>query len=196
MRRHRHRGQGADTLAQLLEAHHATAFHTACLIVGNSDDAQAAVEGAFLRAWRFRAALGTGAELTPWLYRVVVRSCCSQLRRGLPRRVERRGSPTTEAEAPCAQTPWAGAPNPTVGPAEIGAGDVLRALEGLPVHLRVVVVLRYYSGLAERDVAIALARRPGVVKARLHEAERALVAHLGVGALAPDAHEPLEEAVR
>ena len=48
------------------------------------------------------------------------------------------------------------------------------ALARLPEHLRVPVVLRYYSGLPEKDIAVAIQRRPGTVKSRLAEARRRL----------------------
>jgi DNA-directed RNA polymerase specialized sigma24 family protein len=35
-------------------------------------------------------------------------------------------------------------------------------------------VLRYYADLSERDIALAIGRRPGTVKSRLHEARRRL----------------------
>jgi RNA polymerase sigma-70 factor (ECF subfamily) len=48
------------------------------------------------------------------------------------------------------------------------------ALARLPEHLRVPVVLRYYSGLDEKSIATAIQRRPGTVKSRLSEARRRL----------------------
>ena len=51
---------------------------------------------------------------------------------------------------------------------------MLAALQRLPVSLRVPVVLRYYADLSERDIALAIGRRPGTVKSRLHEARRRL----------------------
>ena len=50
------------------------------------------------------------------------------------------------------------------------ADTVLAALQRLPVSLRVPVVLRYYADLSERDIAVAIGRRQGTVKSRLHEA--------------------------
>jgi RNA polymerase sigma-70 factor (sigma-E family) len=46
------------------------------------------------------------------------------------------------------------------------ADDVLRALRGLPVAHRAVLVLRFYEQLSEADVARALRCRPGTVKSR------------------------------
>jgi RNA polymerase sigma-70 factor (ECF subfamily) len=54
------------------------------------------------------------------------------------------------------------------------AETVLSALQRLPVSLRVPVVLRYYADLSERDIALAIGRRQGTVKSRLHEARRRL----------------------
>ena len=49
--------------------------------------------------------------------------------------------------------------------------------------LRIVVVLRYYAGLSEREIATAVHRRPGTVKSRLHEARARLGSDPGLTAL-------------
>ena len=64
------------------------------------------------------------------------------------------------------------------------AGTVVRALQRLPLSLRVPVVLRYYADLSERDIARAIGRRPGTVKSRLHEARRRLADDPTLAALA------------
>jgi RNA polymerase sigma-70 factor (ECF subfamily) len=70
---------------------------------------------------------------------------------------------------------------------------VLRALQDLPIALRVVVVLRYYADLSEREIATAIGRPPGTVKSRLHEARRRLAEH---PALAVDEDRHTMEATR
>jgi DNA-directed RNA polymerase specialized sigma24 family protein len=55
-------------------------------------------------------------------------------------------------------------------------------------------VLRYYADLSERDIALAIGRRPGTVKSRLHEARRRLRENPGIAALADQATAPSEEA--
>lgn len=57
------------------------------------------------------------------------------------------------------------------------SADMARALQDLPLHLRVVIVLRYYADLSEREIATAIGRRQGTVKSRLHEARRLLAEH-------------------
>ena len=60
-------------------------------------------------------------------------------------------------------------------------------LRDLPEALRVVVVLRYYADLSEREIATAIRRRPGTVKSRLHEARRRLAADARLAGYGPDA---------
>jgi RNA polymerase sigma-70 factor (sigma-E family) len=60
------------------------------------------------------------------------------------------------------------------------AQAVRQALESLPVDQRAVLVLRYWSGWSESEIATALGCRPGTVKSR---ATRALAALRGSGLL-------------
>ena len=145
-------------LADWLEEGYVSSFRTACLILGNRSDAEEAVQDAYLRAWRFRDSLSAVPSIRPWLYRVVVNSCYSKLRREIPHRDRRAGD-----------EPLDHFPGPGVDPetrAEQGevAETVLAALQQLPLSLRVPVVLRYYADLSERDIALAIGRRPGTVQ--------------------------------
>jgi RNA polymerase sigma-70 factor (ECF subfamily) len=156
-----------DELDRWLKDGYERSYRTACLILGNRSDAEDAVQEAFLRAWRFRSSLGEGSDVRPWLYRVVVNTCNSKLRTEIPHRSRRL--PDGELERLPSQD------DPPAGVAV--SNDVARALRDLPTHLRVVVVLRYYAGLSEREIATAIGRRQGTVKSRLHEARRQLAGH-------------------
>jgi RNA polymerase sigma-70 factor (ECF subfamily) len=155
-------------------------FRTACLILGNRSDAEEAVQEAFLRAWRFRDSLTSVPSIKPWLYRVVVNSCYSKLRREIPHRDHRAGDAQLELMAAVGGDPAAEAQRAEV------AETVLAALQRLPVSLRVPVVLRYYADLSERDIALAIGRRQGTVKSRLHEAKRRLAEDPTMVTLASD----------
>jgi RNA polymerase sigma-70 factor, ECF subfamily len=156
-----------DDLDRWLKDGYERSYRTACLILGNRSDAEDAVQDAFLRAWRFRSSLGQGSDVRPWLYRVVVNTCNSKLRTEIPYRSRRLPDGVLEH----LRTKG----DPPSGVAE--SNDVARALRELPTHLRVVVVLRYYAGLSEREIATAIGRRQGTVKSRLHEARRQLAVH-------------------
>jgi RNA polymerase sigma-70 factor, ECF subfamily len=150
-----------------LEAGYATSFRTACLLLGNRADAEEAVQEAYLRAWRFRDALPSGVDGRRWLFRVVVNTCNSKLRKEIPHRDHRASEEVLHAVA---------SGRDAADDADV-AQDVVAALGDLPAHLRVVVVLRYYADLSEREIATAIGRPAGTVKSRLHEARRLLAVH-------------------
>lgn len=173
-------------LCRWLEESYARSYRTAYLLLRNRADAEEAVQEAFLRAWRFRASLGSEARVAPWLYRVVVNTCCSKLRQERPRR-----------DRWVAEDDLVASPTATASPEDhLWQGEqarvVVDALAALPLHLRVVVVLRYYGDLSERDIATAVGRRPGTVKSRLHEARRLLAACPELQALVADDRAPTE----
>jgi RNA polymerase sigma-70 factor, ECF subfamily len=157
-----------DDLEAWLASSYPRAFRTACLLLRSATDAEDAVQEAFLRVWRFRAAIPAGEGRQAWLYRVVVNACLSRLRG--ERRWRDRAGDDALAELPAGSDPEAAAEDAALGVC------LAAALERLPEHLRVPVVLRYYSGLPEKDIAVAIHRRPGTVKSRLSEARRRLAA--------------------
>jgi RNA polymerase sigma-70 factor, ECF subfamily len=157
-----------EQLEAWLDESYVSSFRTACLILGNRADAEEAVQDAFLRAWRFRDSLVSVPSIKPWLYRVVVNACYSKLRQEIPHRDQRAD------DAPLANRE-SGLSGPAQRAEESAVADtVLTALRRLPVSLRVPVVLRYYADLSEKDIALAIGRRQGTVKSRLHEARRRL----------------------
>ncbi|MDE3064113.1 MAG: RNA polymerase sigma factor [Acidobacteriota bacterium] len=168
---------GLGVLDEWLRESYASSVRTAYLILGSREDAEDAVQDAFLRAWRFRDAVRNTSNVKPWLYRVVVNSCYSALRTEIPRRDLRAPDDALR----------------TLSDRRDGATksdtafDVAAALKDLAPHLRVVVVLRYYADLSEREIATAIARPVGTVKSRLAEARRQLARH---GALRPETRDP------
>ena len=159
-----------DDLGAWLATGYGPAYRTAYLILRDRALAEEAVQEAFLRAWRFRAALPDGDGVRPWLYRVLVNTCCSKLRHESTHRSRTEVAAQREAASWVTETPEDEATRAEVAEA------VTAALAALPEHLRIPVVLRYYSGLSEREIAVAIRRRPGTVKSRLHEARRRLAA--------------------
>ena len=168
-----------DELSEWLAEAYAPAYRSACLLLRNPADAEEAVQEAFLRVWRFRDAIPDGPGRRAWLYRVVVNACLSRLRHDASwrgRTVPLDGIDSAAAD----EGPAASAERSLL------ADQVLGALERLPEHLRVVVVLRFYAGLSEREIATAIARRPGTVKSRLSEARRRLSGDPALAAWAED----------
>ena len=158
------------TLEDFVSHSYDRAYRTACLILRNPADAEEAVQEAYLRAWRFRDAV-KGDSLGPWLYRVLVNTCYSRARDD-GRRTRHLTGDDALATA-ISETP---SPERRAVDSDVAA-RVRAALQALPETLRVVVVLRYFAGLSEREIATAIRRRPGTVKSRLHEARRQLAAN-------------------
>jgi RNA polymerase sigma-70 factor (ECF subfamily) len=155
-----------DDLEAWLDEAYPRAYRTACLVLRSPADAEDAVQEAFLRIWRFRDAIPDGDGRRAWLYRVVVNACLSRLRGEKAWRA--RVDDDVLQRLPAPHDPQRAAEDAAL--AECFEG----ALARLPEHLRVPVVLRYYSGLPEKDIAVAIQRRPGTVKSRLAEARRRL----------------------
>ena len=61
-------------------------------------------------------------------------------------------------------------PDPTATYADLGARELLDALAKLPLRQRAAVVLRYYEGLSEADVAAVLGIPLGTVKTTVRRA--------------------------
>ncbi|HVE63915.1 MAG TPA: sigma-70 family RNA polymerase sigma factor [Mycobacteriales bacterium] len=172
-----------EDLDAWLATSYGPAYRTACLILRNPADAEEAVQDAFLRAWRFRDALPADpAGMRPWLYRVVVNSCCSKLRAETPHRTRRGSLDGVDVADPDA-TPE------LLSMHSESTRLVLSALADLPEHLRITVVLRYYAGLSEKEIATAISRRAGTVKSRLHEARQRLAADPRLRGLHQDSEE-------
>ena len=135
-----------------------------------------------MRAWRFRDALPSDARRDAWFYRVLVNACYSKLRQAVPRRERERTRVDSDDEMVAA-----GEPPELVAERSVVAEALCSALRDLPEGLRVVVVLRYYADLSEREIAIAIRRRPGTVKSRLHDARRRLAADERLAGYGPHA---------
>ena len=164
------RRRGVEDLEGWLKRDYATAYRTACLVLRDPVEAQDAVQDAFLRVWRFRDAIPEGEGRKAWLYRVVVNACVSRIRA----EQSRTGKDVGDAALP-------GLPDHGPAPDERAertacATAVLEALADLPESLRVPLVLRFYAGLSEKEIAVAIDRRPGTVKSRLYDARQRLAA--------------------
>jgi RNA polymerase sigma-70 factor (ECF subfamily) len=152
-------GQHEDDLVVRLVGEHDRAYRAAWLVLRDKHLAEEAVQEAFLRVWRFRGSLPSGDAIRPWLYRVVVNTAISSLRHEQTRKEREAEAAVDRAEARHDLTE---------------SMVILDALADLPEHLRIPVVLRYWVGLSEKEIATAISRRPGTVKSRLHEARNRL----------------------
>ena len=130
--------------------------------LGDADLAAECVDEAMARAYQRWSSVSGMDNPSGWVYRVGLNLARSRMRRLTRRR-----------RAPISGGAAAEVPEPDViEPA------ILRALRGLPVDHRSVVVCRLLLGWSEAETAHALNIRPGTAKSRLHRATATLAEQL------------------
>lgn len=163
--------QDRAAFAELFERHHARVFRAAFLISRQPDAADDITQLVFEELFTAFRRFDTARPFLPWLYRIIHNVSMDYLRR------DRRGTlPIMDADVLLG-------PDPDPGPADRAEQaetreTVWNAIAQLPDHHRAVLVLRYYAGLNEAEMADALGARRGTVKSRLHRAQQALAALL------------------
>ena len=162
------RCQGGDLegLEVLVELHQSAVLRTAYGVVGNShlaeDIAQQVFVGLFTAIRRF----DPGRPFAPWLYRIVVNISLKELRRRDNRNLPLEG---------VVDEPQSRDTLPDLVAEESEARRAMwEAVQSLSPKQRAAVVLRYYHGFSEAEMAVALGCRRGTVKSRLHSALRRL----------------------
>jgi RNA polymerase sigma-70 factor (ECF subfamily) len=155
----------------LVIGHQDRIYSIALRFLGDPRDAEEAAQDAFVRAYRALAGYdGTRIRelrLRPWLATIVLNLCRSRLAR---RPAAARTSLSLDLALPGALEPRA---DDARGPAaRTAANDAARAwaelLLTLPPAYRGAVVLRHVDGLSYPELAIALGRPEGTVKAQVH----------------------------
>jgi len=130
-------------------------------ILGNRDDAEEAVQEAFIRAWRKRSACRTPGSPLPWLLQITR----NESMRLAARRSRRQASEIPEAE------PEAKPSRPAVDAQldqMLTSVATEQALSALGEDERKLLRLRYEEDLTQGQVAAALGVPEGTVKVRLH----------------------------
>jgi RNA polymerase sigma-70 factor (ECF subfamily) len=159
----------------LVERHRAMVYRVAYQFAGNHHDAEDIAQDVFIKVYRSLDRFRYDAQLTSWLYRIVMNACIDHRRRQAPS----GWAPFTED----AELKMLNTPEESPGPEEMtyGAqlGDVLQAeVERLPPGQRLVFTMRHHEGLKLSEIADALGLAEGTVKRQLHAAVHRLRAAL------------------
>jgi RNA polymerase sigma-70 factor, ECF subfamily len=154
------RGQ-ADAYDELFRRHRDAVARTAYLLIRNTDQAQDAAQEAFLIGWRDLHRLRRPEQFRAWVTGIAL-NLCRRHRRATVRERSRSDS----AEPAGSQV--------DATDAVVLRVEVRRAVDALPRPMREAVVLRFYSGFAESEIAVALGVPIGTVKSRLGRARARL----------------------
>lgn len=156
------RAGDADAFGAIVERYQQVAFRVAYLIVRDGAAAEDVCQEGFIRAYRQLGRFRSGDPFRPWLLRIMTNLALNEVRaRGRRRGLFARLAPREERVEP--------------GPAAAVEAQerqtlLLRAIEELPADDRVVLYLRHFLDLPEREIAAAIGKRPGTVKSRLSRA--------------------------
>ncbi len=158
------------SFASLVVAHQDRLYSIAHRMLGDPGDAEEAAQDAFVRAYRalvgYDKARIRALRLRPWLATIVLNLCRSRLAR---RNVARRPL-SLDAGLPVDLEPRsdeAHGPLDTVTSRD-SAAHWASLLLTLPPSYRSAVVLRHVDGLSYSELAAALDRPEGTVKAQVH----------------------------
>jgi len=134
-------------------------------LLGDLDQAQDAVQDAWVGAARGLRRLEDPARFPAWMFALVSRRCADRVRRNV--RDRRLAVQVAELRGP---------------PTEVNGADqrldLRGAVAGLPVEQRLVVSLHYGEGFGIDEIAAAHGLPPGTVKSRLFAARQTLKSFL------------------
>ena len=169
------RGEAA-AYEEIVQRYQQVAFRTAYVVTGSAADAEDAAQEGFVKAFRALDRFRIGADLRPWLLRIVANEARNRVRSsGRRHQLELR---LTEGFRP-----GDAAPSPE---AAAVASDERRRLLALVNSLseddRQVIASRYFLELSGEETAAVLGIPQGTVKSRLSRALARLRARVEEGA--------------
>ncbi len=161
----------AAAFEELVKRYDSKLFRIAQHITHNREDAQDAVQDAFLKVFRKLSQFRENSQFLTWLIRITVNESLMKLRK---QRSSREVSMDEDFQseggtAPYEVADWAPNPEQLYRGSELR--NILRSeLQELQPALRVVFVLRDVEGLSTEETAEVLELTPVAVKARLWRA--------------------------
>jgi RNA polymerase sigma-70 factor (ECF subfamily) len=151
----------------LVEQHRSMVYRVAYQFAGNHHDAEDIAQDVFIKVYRSLDRFRQDAQLSSWLYRIVMNACIDHRRRHAPAACAPFGE---EAEHKLLNTPEE-SPGPEARAYAGELGEVLEAeIARLPEGQRIVFIMRHHQGLKLGEIADALDLAEGTVKRQLHAA--------------------------
>ncbi|MER6468492.1 RNA polymerase sigma factor [Streptomyces collinus] len=160
-----------DSFAVLVQRHSRSLLTLARCMLSNPQDAEEAVQDAFVSAWRHLPEYRHRAEFHTWMYRITVNRCQTMCHRRPPPL-----SLDTVAE-PAAGDAWSQPARTAEQDAAMAA--LFRALAELDAGQRVCWILREVQGLPYKEIAHVTRTDEQTVRGRLFRARRSLQEAMG-----------------
>lgn len=166
--------QDIDGLEMLVKTYQVRAVKVAYLIVGDQAEAEDVVQRAFLQVHAKIEQYDNQRLFEPWFMRIVANFALQVVRK--PRRETSLDAPMFEDTVRSLADLL---PDNSALPDEVYEQNELREkvrimLDALPPDQRAAIIMRYYLGMTEKDMAESINVPQGTVKWRLHEGRRRL----------------------
>jgi RNA polymerase sigma-70 factor (ECF subfamily) len=161
----------ADRFEALIIPHLDAAYTLARYMLRDEHDAQDAVQDAALRAFRYFASYREG-DPRAW-FLAIVRNCCHTWRQ------RNQTIPLNDSFAEVSQTLRAANETDSSAIERSERAAITRAVQGLPVEFREVIVLREIQDLSYAEISQITGVPIGTVMSRLSRARKRLAALLG-----------------
>src|SRR5690348_9493431 len=153
----------ADAFGEIVRRWERRIFALAYGMLGREEDARDATQETFLAAFRNLRGFRGEAKVSSWLHRIAVNQCLTRQRRAKVRKESAlEDSPESEFAAAVEESPA------SVVEGQQRTAAVRRALNGLPLELRQIVVMKEFEELTFREIAEALDVPLSTVKSRLY----------------------------
>ncbi|RPJ59719.1 MAG: RNA polymerase sigma factor [Acidobacteria bacterium] len=150
----------------IMRRHNQRLYRTVRAILGGDDEAEDAMQDAYIQAYRHLGQFEGRSSLATWLTRIAVNQCLSRLRK------QRHIYPIdTELEKKMIENIDDARPGPEKQMLNREVRRVLElAIEQMPARYRSVLILRDVEGLSTAEAAEALGMSVEAVKVNLHRA--------------------------
>ncbi len=133
-------------------------------------------QNTFIQVYQKAGQFEPGRKVKPWLYAIATHQAIDMLRRQNRRPAVSLEQLTSDDDAlNWSDTLTSAEVNPLEGLELAERREKVReAMESLPEHLRLTIILAYYQGLKYKDIADIMMIPVGTVKSRLHAAMQKL----------------------
>lgn len=163
-----------DAYETLVRIHGGRLLSVARRFLPNNEDAQDAVQEAFIKAFRAIGTFEERAQLHTWLHRILVNTALMKIRSRKRRPEESIDDLLPTFQADGHQTTESRDWSDAIFERKETAAIVRQAIAQLPDHYRMVLTLRDIEERDTMETADALGTTTTVVKVRLHRARQAL----------------------
>lgn len=163
-----------EAFEELFRRHYRQVYRVACRVLPSAEEAEDAVQDAFVRAFRALGSFRGESAFCTWVCRIAINVALRRARR-------LRAQPISLGDVFGDGGEWEPAGEPSLQSLveqRAQARELRQAVDALPVKHRLVVALRYFEGYSCEEIAELLGCSVGTVWSRLHYAHRKLRAWL------------------